>query len=108
MADAFKNLGQLNPGATTLTKLYTVPPLASTVASTLVICNQAAAGSFRVSVRVAGAADNPKQYLYYDCPLGANSTMAATLGICLATTDEIWVYASSTGFAFNLFGDEVA
>lgn len=109
MAETRKVLGQLNPGATTLTKLYTVPAATQTVGSSIVVCNQAAAvGSFRVSVRVAGAADNAKQYLYYDEPLDANDTFIATIGMTLGATDEVWVYASAATMSFNLFGAEIA
>lgn len=109
MAQTYKTLGQLNPGATTLTALYTVPAATSAVASTLVVCNQAAsAGSFRVSVAVAGAADNAKQYLCYDVAIAANTTYTFTLGITLATTDVVRVYASSASQSFNLFGVENA
>lgn len=109
MSDTVKVLGQVNPAATTLTTLYTVPGARTTTVSTLTACNQAAvAATFRVSVQVAAAADNAKQYLYYDLNLAANDTFAATLGITLAATDVVKVYASSATLSFNLFGVEVA
>jgi hypothetical protein len=105
--DAIKVLGQLNPAATTLTTLYTTT--IPTVVSSITICNQAAAAAtFRVSVRVAGAADNAKQYIYYDQALAAKSTFIATIGITLAPTDLVSVYASSATMSFNLFGAEMA
>ena len=107
MAETLKVLGQLNPSATSLTALYTVPAATSTTCSTLVVCNQSTAGSFRVSVAVAGAADNAKQYLYFDTAIPANSSWNFTLGISLATTDVVRVYASSANMSFNLFGVEV-
>lgn len=108
MTDTFKTLGQVNPSATTLTTLYTVPSSTSTTISSIVICNQAiTSGTFRVSVQVAAAANNAKQYLYYDTPLGANDTFIATIGITLATTDVVNVYASSASMSFSLFGVEV-
>jgi hypothetical protein len=107
MAIVYKTLGQVNPGATTLTTLYTVPASTSAVCSSVVICNQAAAAAtFRVSVRVAGAADNAKQYLFYDVSLAGNSSTIATLGITLAATDVVSVYASTATMSFNLFGSE--
>lgn len=106
MGQVYKVLGQVNPGATTLTVLYTVPALTSTVVSSVIVCNEGAAGTFRVSVAVAGAADNAKQYLFYDVAIGANTSITATLGISLATTDVVKCYASSTDMAFNLFGVE--
>ena len=107
MAETLKVLGQLNPSATTLSTLYTVPAATSATVSTLVVCNQSTAGSFRVSVAVAGAVDNAKQYLYYDTAIAANASFGFTIGITLATTDVVRVYASSTTMSFNLFGVEV-
>ena len=107
MADTLKVLGQSAPSATTLTTLYTVPAATTTVCSSIVVCNQAAsAGTFRVSVRVAGAADATKQYLYYDTAIAANESLVATLGISLGAADVVSVYASSASQSFNLFGVE--
>ena len=109
MATTYKVLGQANPAATTLTTLYTVPSVTSAVVSTIVISNQSAtAGTYRVSVRVGGASDTPKQYLAYDVSLPGNASDTLTLGVTLATTDVISVYASSTSFSFNAFGSEIA
>lgn len=108
MATTYKVLGQLNPGATTLSTLYTVPSSTSTVVSTLMICNQAATnGTFRVAVRPAGASVESKHYLSYDTVVPANDSIGLTLGITLATTDVVSVYASSTSISFNLFGSEI-
>ena len=90
-----KVLGQIALPATTLTPLYTVPSLAEAVVSTLYVCNRGDYMVFRLSVAVAGEADNPKQYLYYDIPIPANETLAATVGITMAATDEIRGYAST-------------
>ena len=109
MATTYKVLGQLNPSAVTLTTLYTVPSLTSTIVSTLMICNQAASnGTFRIAVRPAGASLDPKHYLSYDTVVPANDSIGLTLGITLATTDVVSVYASSTSMSFNLFGSEVS
>lgn len=109
MATTYKVLGQLNPSAVTLTTLYTVPSLTSTIVSTLMICNQAASnGTFRIAVRPAGASIDPKHYLSYDTVVPANDSIALTLGITLATTDVVSVYASASTISFNLFGSEVS
>ena len=108
MAQALKVLGQVNPAATTLTTLYTVPSATSTSVSSIVVCNQAASSAtFRVSIQVAAAADNAKQYLYYDTTVAANDTFIATIGISLATTDVVKIYASTTTLSFSLFGVEI-
>lgn len=108
MAEARKVLAQLNPGAASLTTLYTVPGSTEAIASTLTIANRSGtATSFRVSVAVGGAGDSVEQYLYYDIPIGGNDTFAATLGITLATTDVVRVYATLATLSFNLFGVEL-
>jgi hypothetical protein len=107
-AETIKVLGQVNPGATTATDLYTAPAATSAVASSLTVCNQAAvAATFRVAVRPAGAALDPKHYLHYDAPLGANATLIATVGLTLAPTDVVTVYASSATVSFGLYGSEL-
>ncbi len=104
---AKKVLGQVNPSATTATTLYTVPSAKSAVISTLVICNQAAsAATYRIAVRPAGAALAAVHYVAYDVTVGASDTTALTLGITLATTDVVTVYASTATLSFHAYGDE--
>jgi len=108
MTDTFKVLGQTNPSAATLTDHYTVPAVTSTVVSTIVVANRSATPtSFRISVAIAGAVDGNAQYLYYDVPIDGNDTFVATLGISLATTDVIRVYATLATLTFSSFGVEV-
>lgn len=108
MADTNKVLAQSNPAATTLTDIYTVPASTSTVISSIVVCNQASSSAtFRISVQVANAADAVKQYLFYDITIPGNDSFVATIGITLAATDVIAIYASSTTLSFNVFGVEI-
>lgn len=108
MAQTYKVLGQSAPAATTLTDLYTVPGGTSTAASTLVVCNRSATGTtFRASVAVGGAADATSQYLYYDVTIVGNDTFCATLGLTLAATDKVRVYAGAATLTFSLFGVEI-
>jgi hypothetical protein len=109
MATTYKVLGQVNPAATTATTLYTVPASTQTIVSTLTVTNQTAtAGTYRISVRVAAAADNAKQYLAYDVSLPGNASDTLTLGVTLGAADVITVYASAATFSFNAFGSEIA
>lgn len=109
MAITYKVLGQSNPLATTATTLYTVPSATSTVCSTVTVCNQAAtAGSFRIAIRPAGESLAAKHYISYDTAVPANDTVSLTIGITLATTDVVTVYASSASISFNLFGSEIS
>ena len=104
---AKKVLGQVNPSATTATTLYTVPSAKSAVISSLTICNQAStAATFRVAVRPAGATLAALHYVAYDVAVGAADTTALTLGITLATTDVVTVYASTANISFHAYGDE--
>lgn len=109
MATTYKVLGQSNPAATTATDLYTVPASTQAVVSTIVIANQSStSASYRVSVRVAGAAATAKQYLAYDVTVGANDSTALTLGITMAATDVLTVYGSTATLSFTAFGSEIA
>ena len=104
---AKKVLGQSNPAATTATTLYTVPSAKSAVISSLTICNQAStAATFRVAVRPGGATLAAVHYVAYDVAVGAADTTALTLGITLATTDVVTVYASTANISFHAYGDE--
>ena len=109
MATVYKVLGQSNPSATTATTLYTVPAATSTVVSTIVICNQAAtAATFRIAVRPAGATLAALHYVAYDVTVGGGDSTALTLGLTLATTDIITVYASTATLSFNAYGSEIS
>lgn len=109
MADVTKVLGQLNPAATTITTLYTVPDLTQTTTSSLVVCNRTGGAlTYRVSVHVNGAGADDKQFLYYDKSLSANETFASILGLTLGQGDVVKVYASGTGLSINLFGVETS
>ena len=109
MPTTYKVLGQSAPSAATATSLYTVPAATSTIVSTITVANRGAtAGTYRVYVRIAGAAAANAQYLVYDASLSANSTDTITLGITLAATDVISVYASNANFSFNAFGTELS
>lgn len=102
-----KVLGQQNPSAASLTTLYTVPSSTSTVISSISICNRSStATSFRVAVRPAGAAISNEMYIYYDVTIAGNDTFVATIGITLAATDIVSVYATLATLSFNLFGQE--
>lgn len=109
MADVSKVLAQTNPSAATLTDSYTVPGATATVVSSIVVANRSATPTtIRLSVAVAGAADNNKQYLAFDVPIGANETKSFTLGVTLAAADVVRVYATLATVSFNIFGIETS
>ena len=109
MPTVYKVLGQSNPAATTATTLYTVPALTSTVISTISVANLTGTGAtFRIAIRPAGATLANLHYLAYDVTVAASDTTVMTLGVTLATTDVITIYASTANLAFSAFGSELS
>jgi hypothetical protein len=109
MPTVYKTLGQSNPVATTETALYTVPAATSTIASSVIVCNRSTVlSTFRISIAIGGASTTNKDYIYYDLPIGANDTFIATIGVTLAATDVVRVYASNTNLSFSLYGSEIS
>jgi hypothetical protein len=109
MATTYKVLAQSAPSATTNTDVYTVGSGKSAVVSTITVCNRAAtSATYRIAIRVAGSALSNEEYIAYDAAVPANDTIALTLGITLAATDVVTVYASTANTSFNLFGSEIA
>lgn len=108
MPTVYKVLGQFAPAATTNTILYTVPSATSAVISTIVVANRAGtAASYRIAIRPAGVALSNEHYIAYDVTVGAGDSTTLTLGITLAATDVITIYASTANLSFNVFGSEI-
>lgn len=109
MPTTYKVLGQSAPSATTATTLYTVPSATSAVVSTINVCNRAnASDTFRIAVRPAGASLANQHYLAYDGAIPANESISVTIGVSLATTDVITVYAGTANLTFAAFGAEIS
>jgi hypothetical protein len=109
MPTAYKVLGQVAPSATTATTLETVPSATQTVVSTISVCNRAAtAATYRIAVRPAGATLANEHYIAYDAPIAANDSAFITVGITLAATDVVTVYASTANLSFSAFGSEIS
>jgi len=109
MATTYKVLGQSAPSATTATALYTVPASTSAVVSTINVCNRSSSSvAFRVAVRPAGASLANQHYLCYDLLVPANDAIALTLGVSLAATDVLEVYAANGDLSFAAFGAELS
>jgi len=108
MPTAYKVLGQSAPAATTATTLYTVPAATQAVCSTISVCNRGAtSGSYRIAVRPAGTTLANQHYFAFDTSLPAQATDAISVGMTLAATDVVTVYASNANFSFTLFGSEL-
>jgi hypothetical protein len=100
-------LAQSYPSAGSLTDAYTVASSTVHIGAVLV-CNQgSSAGTFRIAVAVAGAADTPAQYFYYDLPLSAPNSFEATVGVTLGSADVVRVYSSNGQMSFQILGARV-
>jgi len=109
MAEVPKVLGQLAPSATTLTDLYTVPSSTVAMISSIAVCNRGGTDTtFRIAVSPGGAAIANAHYVYYDLALLANDSFMATIGITLAATDVVRVFAGNGNLSFSLFGVEIS
>jgi hypothetical protein len=108
MATTYKVLAQAAPSATTETTLYTAG--AAAVVSTISICNQAGtAGTYRIAVRpAADASTTQKHWIVYGATVPANDSIMLTVGITLAASDLVRVYASSGDMSFAAFGSEIS
>ena len=107
MATTYKVLGQSAPAATTDTALYTVPAATSAVVSTLSVCNRGASTTFRVAIRPAGATIANQHYIVFDNWVNQYDTVFLTLGVTLAATDVVTIYAGANTLSFSLFGSEL-
>ena len=85
----------------------TVPGVTSTVVSTLAIANRGVSTTYRVAVRPAGAAIANQHYIVYDATISSGDSIFLTIGITLATTDVVTVYAGTASLSFSLFGSEL-
>jgi hypothetical protein len=108
MATRYQVLGQVAPSATTVTTFYTVPDLKEVVISTLLVANRAStSATYRIAVRPAGAALSNEHYIAYDVAVSGNDSTTLTLGITLAATDVITIYASTANLSFTAFGSVI-
>lgn len=109
MPNVFKVLGQQSPGATTLTELYAVPSGKSAVVSSINVCNRGASNTtFRMAVRPGNTALTNTHYVAYDIVAPANDTVSLSLGVTMAQTDVISVYAGAATITFSAFGSEIS
>lgn len=107
MPQAHKVLGQSSPAATTLVTLYTVPAATEAIVSTLVICNRGVSTTYRVAIRPAGASIANQHYIVYDGVVEQYNSSFLTLGLSLAATDVVSIYAGAATLSFSLFGVEI-
>ena len=90
------------PTLLTLTDLYTVPAATQFVGKVRVVDESGTGTAFRLSVGVAGAADDPKQYLAYDMAIAGN--VAIEVPLECGPGDVIRGYATLGTLAFTVSG----
>lgn len=109
MATVFKVLGQKAPASATQTQLYAVPSGKSAVVSSINVCNRGTTNAtFRLAVQPANAAITNVHYVAYNTLIPSRDTIALTLGISLASTDVVSVYANNALLTFSAFGSELS
>jgi glucose-6-phosphate dehydrogenase assembly protein OpcA len=110
MATTYKILGQAAVATSaTQVDLYTVPSATEAVVSSIVVANRdSAAATYRISCAPAGASIANSQYVAFDVTVGGSDSTVLTLGITLAATDKIRVYASNANLTFTAFGSEIS
>jgi len=109
VAATMKVLAQAYPSAATGTTLYTVGAGKSTIVSTLAVCNQTSGQlTFRVAVIPSGGSLATSSYIAYDSKVASNDTNFITVGITLEAGASIYVYNSTVGISYSVFGTELA
>jgi hypothetical protein len=108
MPTAYKVLGQVAPGATTDTTLYTVPSATEAVISTIVVANRStSAATYRIAIRPDGATLANLHYVAFDVAAAGADSITLTLGLTLNAADVITVRASTADLTFSAFGSEI-
>ena len=101
-------LGQANPTANTLTKLYGVPAGNSAVISSINIANlDANAAAFSIAANVSGVATANANYLAWRVAVPGNDSISLSLGITLNASSQLSVNANTSTVSFSAFGTEM-
>ena len=101
-------LGQANPTANTLTKLYGVPAGNSAVISSINIANlDANAAAFSIAANVSGVATANANYLAWRVTVPGNDSIALSLGVTLNASSQLSVNANTSTVSFSAFGTEM-
>jgi hypothetical protein len=91
--------------------LYAVPAGASTVVSSITVCNTGTGTeTFKIRIQKSFQTNlfaNKADYLYYNLPLKVGDTFIATIGATLSQSDIVYVSSSSRAVQFMAFGSEI-
>lgn len=111
-ADFTKVLGQVKPAANTKTAIYTVPASTTVVLKFLANNQSGAQDGIALSLAVANAADDDKQYIYGSTAgTGAMTVIPgnATLeleNLAMAASDVVYVRSANGTTTFTITGIE--
>lgn len=112
MPTIYKVLAQSAPANTAVLNVYTVPAATNTIISTLMVCNRSSGNAqYNVAIVPGGAALANQHYIAFNSTVPANDSIALTVGMSLAATDNIAIQANTTGnnnLGFTLFGTEIS
>ena len=110
MAIAYKPAQVQGTASTgTYATLYETPSATEAVISTIVICNTAAASAtYRIGLDTTAGTPGASEWLVYDATVGANDTVALTLGVSLDAGRFIRVSSSADTVAFSAFVSEIS
>jgi hypothetical protein len=104
MGDALQILGQ-DLDRTSATLLFTASGAIGTVLSTIAICNRTSGQLvFYVAIVKGGGAPANQHYIYYGVPIQANDTFCATLGMSLASGDQVYWNGNLAGLSITATG----
>jgi len=112
MPTIYKVLAQSAPANTSVLNVYTVPAATNTIISTLMVCNRSNGNaSYNIAIVPSGAALANQHYIAFNSTVPANDSIALTVGMSLAATDNIAIQANTAGsntLGFTLFGTEIS
>jgi hypothetical protein len=112
MPTIYKVLAQSAPASATIANVYTVPAGTNTIISTLMICNRSSGNaSYNIAIQPGGATLANQHYIAFNSLVPANDSIALTVGMSLAATDNIAIQANTTGvnnLGFTIFGTEIS
>jgi hypothetical protein len=101
-------LGQQNPAANTLTRLYGVPAGNSAVISSINISNlDANAAAFSIAANLAGAVTSNANYLAWRVSVPGNDSISLSLGVTLNASSQLSVNSNTSTVSFSAFGTEL-
>jgi len=108
MTTKLKILGQSNPLANTLTTVYTVPSLNTSIISSITVCNVGTDNSrFSLAIVPSSLQANTNSYIAFNTTVLGYDMVHLTLGITLGANDRLQANVQTSNISINAFGTEV-